>query len=95
MIIQGGPNGDEISVLPSRTEGNEGVIKAVEELGQTTAEDKTPSYKASDLREKTPEVRALRVAELRNSLASLVDKTSGRSRAKRDSILYKLGVLCK
>ena len=95
MIIQVNPSGGDTANTPSRTEGHKAVVESVKEEGLSNDKDKTSSYKATDIREQTPESRALRVAELRKSLASLKDKTSGRSRAKRDSILYSLGILCK
>ena len=95
MIVQVEPKIDKIPEFPSQTEGHEGVVKTGEELGPPIAKDKTLSYKACDLRDKTPKVRAVRVAELRESLASIGDKTTKRAEVKRASLLYKVQILCK
>ena len=95
MIIQVNPSGGDTADTPSRTEGHKAVVESVKEEGLSNDKDKTFSYKTTDLREKTPESRAIRVAELRRSLASLDGKTSNRSVAMKASIMYKLKVLCK
>ena len=95
MITQVEPNGRDTAKTPSRTEGRKAVVESAKKEGLSNNKNKTPSYKATGIREQSPKVRALRVAELRKSLASLEDKISGRLRAKRDSILYSLGILCK
>ena len=47
------------------------------------------------MRDKTPEVRAIRVKELREALDRIGDKPSGRAEAKRATLMYKLKILCK
>ena len=89
------PNSKDTAKNPSRTEGRKAVVESIKEEDLSNDKDKTSPYKATDLRQKTPQDKAVRVAELHRSLASLDGKTSGRSVAMRASILYKLKVLCK
>ena len=95
MVIQVNNSGFDTANTPSQMEGNEADVKPVEEGGLPIDENGRPTYKATDTREQSPSDRALKVAELRMSLASLKDETSGRSRAKKKSILYSLSILCK
>ena len=104
MIVQVEPKIDEIPEFPSQTEGHEGVVETgevpetnslTEEQGPPIAKGKTPTYTACDLRDKTPEVRAARVAKLREALNKIGDKPSGRAEAKRATLMYKLKILCK
>ena len=53
------------------------------------------AFSAVDLRDKSPEVRAARIAELREALKKIGDNPSGRAEAKRVTLLYKLKILCK
>ena len=78
MIIQVNPSGGDTANTPSRTEGHKAVVESVKEEGLSNDKDKTSSYKATDIREQSPSDRALKVAELRMSLVSLKDETSGR-----------------
>ena len=56
------------------------------------AKDRAPAFSAVDLRDKSPEVRAACIAELREALNKIGDNPSGRAEAKRVTLLK---ILCK
>ena len=103
------PKIDEMPKNPSQTEGREGVdeINKVPKTSSLTeergafgstpsiAKDRAPAFLAGDLRDKSPEARAARIAELREALNKIGDNPSGRAEAKRVTLLYKLKILCK
>ena len=84
--------------FPSQTEGHDGIDKIgevpktsslTEEQGPSIAKGKTQTYTACELRDKTPEVRAVPVAELCEALNKIGDKPSGRAEARRATLTYK------
>ena len=96
MIVQVDLSSNDAACSPSQTEGAKADVKTDKEGDdEPVKEGWRPIYKATDIREQLPSDRALKVAELRKSLSSLKDKTSGRTRAKKKSILYSLSILCK
>ena len=54
-----------------------------------------PDFSAVVVRTQSPEVRAARLAELRQALHKIGDNHSGRAEARRNALLYKLNILCK
>ena len=61
----------------------------------TTIKIGEPDFSAVDVRTQSPEVRAARLAELRQALHKIRDNPSGRAEARRNALLYKLNILCK
>ena len=54
-----------------------------------------PAFGAKDIRHKPPADRAKRVTFLRMSLSTLKNDGSGKTEAKRKSLLYSLSILDK
>ena len=89
------PDGRGETKTPSQTEGGKVDVEPAKGRDQSNNKDEASPFKAMDLRLKSPEGKALRVAELHRSLARLEGKTSGRAMAMRASIVYKINILRK
>ena len=97
MLVQVNLGGSDSTCCLSRTEGGKAEVTAKEgDDGPVKGGHQPTVMPAADIRGQQPSQRALRVAELEKSLSNLKNDNSGRTKARRKTIMYSLSILlCK
>ena len=98
MIVQVDLSSNDAACSPSQTEGAKADVKTDKEGDDEPVKGghQPTVMPAADIRGQQPSQRALRVAELEKSLSNLKNDNSGRTKARRKTIMYSLSILlCK
>ena len=96
MLVQENLGNAAVTCCPSQTEGSVTCDEATE--GKSDDPDESgqqPAFGAKDVRQQLPGDRAKRVALLKKSLSTLKIDGSGKTEARRKSIMYSLSILEK
>ena len=96
MLVQVNLGGSDSTCCLSRTEGGKAEVTAKEgDDGPVKGGHQPTVMPAADIRGQQPTDRALRVAELEKALSNLKNDNSGRTKARRKSLMYSISILCK
>ena len=98
MLVQVNLGGTDSACCLSQTESGKADVKTAKEGDDEPVKGghQPTVMPAADIRGQQPSDRALRVAELEKALSNLKNDNSGRTKARRKTIMYSLSILlCK